>query len=221
MTRLSSHCEPLGLALLSLLALGIGPACERTRNLSFETATLAPAKSPRAPGVAVDPAPALPPPQPNASASSGLVVLTAPESEQADRALVETFFDAVTSRDAGRLERLFATGAKAKTGAKSTEVDAIDFWKSRLSRLDYSKLSGQSVYRRHAVEIYREPDLKVLGGDRQLPVNVTADQVAVRVPVHSPQTDKTRLFGDEIVFLLTPTEGGLRIVEVVEDFQLP
>lgn len=221
MIRLSSHCEPRILGLLSALVLGFCPACQRTHNLSFETATLAPPSAPRAPGVAVDPAPALPAPKPSAAASAGLVVLTAPTDEQADRALVEDFFEAVTARDPGRLERLFVTGAKAKTAAKSTEVDAIDFLKSRLLRLDYSKLSGQNVYRRHAVEVYREPDLRVLGGDRQLPVSVGADQVAVRVPVHAPQTDKTRLFGDEIVFLLTPTEAGMRIVEMVEDFQLP
>jgi len=43
----------------------------------------------------------------------------------------------------------------------------------------------------------------------------------VRVPLHSPQNDKTRLFGDEIVFLLSRTDSGLRIAEMVEDFQLP
>ena len=196
-------------------------ACHRTHNLNFETAPLGSAPPRRAPAVAVDPAPALPPPSFQAPASSALVVLSAPSSEYPDQRVVEEFFGAVAARDADRLEQLFQPGAKTRTSAQAAEVDAVDFWKSRLSRLDYSKLEGQSIYRRHAVEVYRAEDLESLGNDRSVPFGVKSDQVVVRVPLHAPQNDKTRLFGDEIVFLLSRTDSGLRIAEMVEDFQLP
>lgn len=196
-------------------------ACHRTHNLNFETAPLGSAAPRRAPAVAVDPAPALPAPSASAPASRALVVLAAPASEYPDQSVVEEFFGALAARDADRLEALFQPGAKARTSAQATEIDALDFWKSRLSRLDYSKLAGQSVYRRHAVEVYRAEDLQALGNDRSVPVRVGNDQLAVRVPLHSPQNDKTRLFGDEIVFLLDRTERGLLIAEMIEDFQLP
>ncbi|HEY6723748.1 MAG TPA: hypothetical protein VI197_06935 [Polyangiaceae bacterium] len=205
-----------------LLSLSLcAAACHRTHNLNFDTAPLGSAPPRRAPAVADDPAPALPAPSDSAPAASALVVLSGPAGEYPDQRLVEEFFGAVTARDADRLEGLFQAGAKARTSAQATEIDALDFWRSRLSRLDYSKLIGQSIYRRHAVEVYRAEDLQALGNDRSVPVHVGDDQLAVRVPLHSPQSDKTRLFGDEIVFLLSRTERGLLIAEVVEDFQLP
>lgn len=196
-------------------------ACHRTHNLNFETAPLGSTSPRRAPAVAVDPATALPLPSPSAPATNGLLVLQAPPSEYPDQRIVEEFFGAVTARDANRLERLFEPGAKTRTSAQATEVDAVDFWKSRLSRLDYSKLAGQSIYRRHAVEVYRAQDLRSLGNDRTVPMAPVNDQLVVRVPLSSPQSDKTRLFGDEMVFLLSRTDGGLLITEIVEDFQLP
>ena len=205
-----------------LLSLSLcAAACHRNHNLTFETAPLGSAAPRRAPAVAVDPAPALPAPSASASAASALVVLAAPAGQYPDQHLVEEFFGAVAARDADRLEGLFQPGAKTRTGAQAAEVDALDFWKSRLSRLDYSKLAGQSIYRRHAIEVYRAEDLKALGNDRSVPVQVGEGQLAVRVPLQAPQSDKTRLFGDEIVFLLSRTERGLVIAEMVEDFQLP
>ena len=205
--------------LLSLCLCSV--ACHRTHNLNFETAPLGSTSPRRAPAVAVDPTTALPPPSPSAASTSGLVVLQAPPSEYPDQRVVEEFFGAVTARDAERLERLFEPGAKTRTSAQATEVDAVDFWKSRLSRLDYSRLAGQSIYRRHAVEVYRAEDLRNLGNDRTIPIAPVNDQLVVRVPLLSPQSDKTRLFGDEMVFLLSHTDSGLLITEIVEDFQLP
>ena len=196
-------------------------ACSRTHHLSFETANLGSESPRRAPAVAVDPAPALPAAQHRATADRGLVVLEAPASQRADQSVIQRFFEAVEERDADKLESLFQSGAKAKTSATAAEMDAVDFWKSRLSRLDYSKLAEKSIYRRHAVEIYTAQDLRLLGTDRQLPVEVVGEQIAVRVPLLPSEADKNRLFGDEIVFLLTPSEGGLRISEMIEDFQLP
>lgn len=221
MIRSSNGYERVLTLSLCALTASLSAACHRTHNLNFETAPLGSAAPRRAPAVAVDPAPALPDPKASASASIALVVLAAPASEYPDQRLVEEFFGAVAARDPERLEGLFQPGAKTRTSAQATEVDAVDFWKSRLARLDYSKLAGQSIYRRHAVEVYRAEDLETLGNDRSVPVHAGNDQLVVRVPLHAPQNDKTRLFGDEIVFLLSRTDRGLLITEMVEDFQLP
>jgi hypothetical protein len=205
----------------ALLTAFAGCACGRTHNLEFQTRSPEPVTLRHAPGVAVDPAHELPAATRSATHQNGLVVLQAPGNVQPDRALVESFFDAVTERDSGKLERLLAPNAKTKSSARATEIDALDFWKARLTRLDYGKLVGQGIYRRYSIEVYRPEDLAVLGSDRNVPVNVGEGEVAVRVPLYTSEVDKTRLFGSEIVFLLTPTSDGLRIVEIVEDFQLP
>src|SRR5690606_24088496 len=129
--------------LIIMLALLWG--CNRTHNLNFETAPLGTERVRQAPAVAVDPAPAFPEPRTSAPSDEGLVVLEAPAGEQADQALIKRFFEAVIARDAARLETFFENGAKTKTSAQASGTDAVDFWKSRLSRLDYSQLSGQNV----------------------------------------------------------------------------
>ena len=215
MTQFSNPFERLSLAALLIVA------CSRTQNLEFKTQSLEPEPPRRAPGVAVDPAHELPPPAASQDAQGGLAVLKAPASAEPDEGLVERFFQAVTERDANRLEMLLLPGAKLRTSAQAGEVDALDFWKSRLSRLDYSKLGGQSIYRRHAVEVYRGDDLRILGNERHLPASVEHEQVLIRVPLHAVEGDKVRLFGSEIVFVLAPTADGLRIAEMIEDFQLP
>lgn len=210
--------SPSKIAVLLALA---GCACHRTHNLEFETRSPDAVMPRQAPAVAVDPAHELPDARRTVSEQNGLVVLRAPGNVQPDRALVEEFFEVVTERDSRKLERLLAPDAKAKTSARATEIDALDFWKSRLARLDYGKLAIQGIYRRHSIEVYRSRDLAVLGSDRYVPVDVSEGEVAVRVPLYTSEVDKTRLFGSEIVFLLTPTAQGLRIAEMVEDFQLP
>ena len=82
-------------------------------------------------------------------------------------------------------------------------------------------LDGSVVFRDHSLEFYRSSDLAALGDERSLPVSVADDQVAVRVAVTSRHREGKRLFGDEIVFVLTPEGHGYRISEMFEDFQLP
>jgi hypothetical protein len=50
---------------------------------------------------------------------------------------------------------------------------------------------------------------------------VSGDDVLVRVVIATPRVGRTRLFGDEITFLLRPSGGAYKIIEMVEDFQLP
>lgn len=47
------------------------------------------------------------------------------------------------------------------------------------------------------------------------------DDVVVRVPITAPKYGKTRLFGDEIVFVLRPRGNRYAIVDMAEEFTLP
>lgn len=149
------------------------------------------------------------------------MVLNAPLGYDADRQLIHRFFDAVTSNDVSALESLFSVEARVKTGSGSSYVSAMQFWKSRLQRLDYSALEGHSVFRDHALEFYKRQDLAALGNERRIPLDVGDDQIAVRVALNTQLKQGKRLFGDEMVFLLSPTPNGYEIVEIFEDFQIP
>jgi len=196
-------------------------SCAGSRALDFPTASPDEPEVRRPPGLAQDPSPVLPTASARADASEQLVVLSAPQGHDADRQLIHRFFDAVTENDVPTLESLFGTEARVKTGSGNNYVAAVQFWKSRLQRLDYSTLRGRSVFRDHALEFYSAEDLEVLNSERRIPLDVTESQVAVRVALNAQLRQGKRLFGDEMVFLLNPTENGYEIVEIFEEFQIP
>jgi hypothetical protein len=179
--------------------------------MSFASSSTLPEDEPRRPaGVAVDPAPELPKPAPAASAEAGLVVLKTPLDTQAARQVVKDFFRAAVEQDADR-----------QAGASMGRQQAQPFWRLRLSRLDYGALAGQVVFRDAELEVYRSEDLARLRPARTLAMAVQGDDVLVRVPIATPRVGRTRLFGDEVTFLLRPNGATFKIVEMAEDFQLP
>jgi hypothetical protein len=215
MTRSSKSYETLvGLSLLL-------SSCAGTRPLDFPTASPDEPERRRPPGVAHDPSPVLPTARASADASEQLVVLSAPQGHDADRQLIHRFFDAVTENDVSTLESLFGAEARVKTGSGNNYVAAVQFWKSRLQRLDYGALRGRSVFRDHALEFYSAADLEALGSERRIPLDVAESQIAVRVALNTQLKQGQRLFGDEMVFLLKPTHSGYEIVEIFEEFQIP
>lgn len=204
-----------------LLAALVLASCASSRPLEFKTATPGEPPPRRPPGVAQDPAPVFPEAQNRADTSEQLVVLNAPRGHDADRQLIHQFFDAVAKSDVNALEGLFSSEARVKTGSGNNYVAAAQFWKNRLQRLDYGALEGRSVFRDHALEFYHAEDLEALGNERRIPLDVGDGQVAVRVALNTQLRQGKRLFGDEMVFLLSPTAQGYEIVEIFEDFQIP
>ena len=193
-----------------------------SRAPDFASSSTLPEDEPRRPaGVAVDPAPELPKPAPVASAESGLVVLETPLDTQAARQVVKDFFRAAIAQDADRLEELLDAQSYVQAGASMGRQQAQPFWRLRLSRLDYGALGGQIVFRDAELELYRSQDLARLRPARTLALSVQGNDVLVRVPIATPRLGRTRLFGDEITFLLRPSGGSFKIVEMAEDFQLP
>jgi hypothetical protein len=207
---------------LGLAAVALACACAGTQPLSFASSSALPDDEPRRPaGVAVDPAPELPKPAPVGSAETGLVVLKTPLDTQTARQVVKDFFRAAVEQDADRLEKLLEEQSYVQAGASMGRQQAQPFWRLRLSRLDYGSLAGQVIFRDAELEIYRSDDVARLRPARTLGMAVQGEDVLVRVPIATPRVGRTRLFGDEITFLLRPNGGSYKIVEMAEDFQLP
>ena len=208
------------------LVLGLGLAlcsggCASAGSQSLETVTAFDASPRRAPGIAVDPAPELPAPAPSAHAEQGVVVLRAPQDPEAARETVRDFFRAVSQGSFGDLEPLIADEAWLSAGAMAGRQKARQYWQTRLSRLDYASLAGSTVFREGELETYRAVDLSALRPPRALGVVAQGDDVVVRVPIAVPRSGKTRLFGDEIVFVLRPKGNRYAIVDMAEEFSLP
>lgn len=214
MTR-SSSSSSLPLWALVLAAAG----CATGRPL--ETVTALDTTPRRAPGVAADPAPELPQPGPAAHPEQGIVVLRAPQDPEAAREVVRGFFRAVSQGSYGDLEPLIADEAWLSAGAMAGRQKARQYWQLRLSRLDYGSLAGSAVFREGELETYRAADLAALRPPRALGVVAQNDDVVVRVPIAVPRSGKTRLFGDEIVFVLRPKGNRFAIVDMAEEFTLP
>jgi hypothetical protein len=192
-----------------------------SRSADFATANELSDDPRRAPGVAVDPAPELPDPANEADSELGLIALRAPPDPEAARETVRAFFRAVVHGAFDELEAVVADDAWLQAGAMVGRQRARSYWQMRLSRLDYISLAGSSVYREGELETYRAADVGKLRPPRPLAVVAQGDDVVVRVPITTPRSGKTRLFGDEIVFVLRPKAGKYSIVEMTEDFALP
>ncbi len=218
MTRTQSRCNLLwSLSAVSLLAV---VACG-TRPLRFPSTGQLDEAPRRAPGVAVDPASEPPPAQARAQTDTGLVALSTPADAERARDVVREFFSAVTHGSYDELEPLLDEQAWVNGGSSGGRQRARSFWQMRLSRLDYGALAGQLVYREADLETYRASDVTELSPPRPLPLSVQGSDVLVKVPLAAPRTGRTRLFGDEIAFLLRPAGSGFVIVEMLEEFQLP
>ncbi|MBI3205604.1 MAG: hypothetical protein HYZ29_28960 [Myxococcales bacterium] len=201
---------------IALVVIGCG-----SQRGSMETTTALDAAPRRAPGVAVDPAPELPAPTRSAHPEQGIVVLRAPQDPEAAREVVRGFFRAVGHGAIDELKPLVAEDAWLSAGAMAGRQKALQYWETRLSRLDYGALAGAAVFREGEIETYRAADLGALRPPRALGVAAQADDVVVRVPITAPKSGKTRLFGDEIVFVLRPRGNRYSIVDMAEEFTLP
>ncbi|GMV12295.1 MAG: hypothetical protein HS104_15200 [Polyangiaceae bacterium] len=207
-------------------ALGLGVvlvqgACASGRSASLETASALGNEPRRAAGIAVDPAPEPPAPTSAAHTEQGVVVLRAPQDPEAAREVVRGFFRAVSQGSYGELEPFISEEAWLSAGAMAGRQKARQYWQLRLSRLDYASLAGSAVFRDGEVETYRAADLAALRPPRALGVVAQGDDVVVRVPIAAPRSGKTRLFGDEIVFVLRPKGNRYAIVDMAEEFTLP
>ena len=198
----------------ALLLLGCG-----ARATAVESASALPEEERRAPGVAIDPQAALPAPADHAQSQQGLVVLAAPSDPNVARETVRQFFDAVSREANDELDRLVAPDAWVETGSQRQPVRA--FWRARFAQLDYGVLAREVVYRESELETFKPRDLQRMGENRPTFVEPRDGDLVVRARIRASWKGRSRLFGDELVFLLRPAGSRFVITEISEDFRLP
>jgi hypothetical protein len=146
-------------------------------------------------------------------------VLRAPAASILARETVRDFLRATVNEALERMDPLLAPQATVDTG--SGKQPARAFWQSRFTVLDYTELRGQLLFRETDLETFRAEDLARLPAGRKLPIELAADEIAVRVPIHVSWVGRARLFGDELLFVLQPAGSRYEIAEISEEFRLP
>jgi hypothetical protein len=203
------------------MAGGMGVACAASRPAVFPTRTADVGAERRAPGIVIDPPTHTPPPQSSASTSQALIVLQPPlDADQAVR-VVRRFFEAVTQEQLDVLRDLFDPSGRLWAGRQMRPLSLEAAWARRIDQLDYTALASSTLYREADLEVYRGSEARGLAEARDLPRLPQQSEVLVRVTLAVTSAGTDRLFGDQVVFLLRPSEGGYKISEIREDFRLP
>jgi len=191
----------------------------------FATTSELPETSRRPDGVAVDPTSSPPRARDVANVGAGLVTLRTPLGTEAVFAVVSRFFRAIVDEDQEALEVLFTRDALSLStayGPNNSSPSAPLFWTQRLRRLDYTKLSGEVVFREVEVEVFRAEDAQTSSPHPAIRIEaLSAGDVVARVPITTSRIGSDRLLGDELVLWLRRDGDRYRIYRIVEDFQMP
>jgi hypothetical protein len=145
-------------------------------------------------------------------------VLSTPHDLRHATGLVAAYFRAITLESGDALDLVLSSEASLESS--SGRFPARAAWRSRFAQFDYQSLRSASLYRDAELETYRGSDQPTLGVQRRLP-EMRADDVFVRVRLDVTQVQKTRLFADEIGFLMRPRGEGYQILTISEDFSVP
>jgi len=173
----------------------------------------------RAPGVAEQRAEVLPEATNVGNTRDQWLVLRAPAASGLAREAVRDFLRAAVNEAPERMDPLLTPQAIVDTGAG--KQPARTFWQSRFSALDYTELRGQMLFREADLETFRAEDLARLPPARRFPIELSTDEIAVRVPIRVSWAGRARLFGDELLFRLQPAGARYEIAEISEEFRLP
>jgi hypothetical protein len=206
----SSLCSALGCALC--LSCGARAPQFASGSAAFESTR-------HAPGVVEVQSAALPDPVRRGDSRDQFLLLRAPAGGELARSTVRAFLRAAVDETPERLELLLAPDAFVDTGAG--RQPARSFWQIRMAQLDYTELRGQLLFRDSDVQTFRADDLQRLPAGRRIPLELSPDEVAVRVPIRVSWAGRARLFGDELLFRLQPAGARFEIAEISEDFRLP
>ena len=209
-SKLSSSC--LGALALCLSCAGASPG-----PVAGHSAARAIPR--RAPGVAEQRSEVLPEASIVGNTRDRWLVLRAPAPSGLAREAVRDFLRATVNEALERMDPLLAPQAFVET--TSGRQPARAFWQSRFTVLDYTELRGQLLFREADLETFRAEDLARLPAARKLPIELAADEIAVRVAIRLSWAGRARLFGDELLFVLQPAGARYEIAEISEDFRLP
>jgi hypothetical protein len=176
--------------------------------------------------VAIDPVSSPPPARDYASSTDGLVTLRTPLGVDRAISAVDELFRKIVIEDGEGLERLFTSDALAISTAGSgvgpgQTPSALPFWQQRFKRLDYTRLSGELVFRADEMEIFRASDRLDVSPHPAIRLEALHESdVVIRLPILTPRIGTERLFGDEMIFWLRRDNDRYRIYRILEDFQL-
>lgn len=174
---------------------------------------------PRAPGVRTTRSVVYPEPKRSGQSRDELLWLRSPAPSDLARNAVREFLRAAVDESSERMGPLLSAQAFVDSGGGRQPARA--FWQARFSQLDYTELRGQLLFRDADVQMFRAEDLERLPANRRPPLELEAEELAVRVPIRVSWAGRTRLFGDELLFRLKPTGTRYQITEIAEDFRLP
>lgn len=174
-------------------------------------------------GVAIDPISSPPAARDRAEVADGLVTLRTPLGVDRAVSTVEELFRKIVVEDAEGLKPLFTRDALQITSFSSGghTPDALNYWQGRFRKLDYTKLTGDLVYREAEMTIYRAED--AIGTPLHpaiRPESLATSDVVIRVPIVTPRVGPDRLFGDEMIVWLRRDGDRYRIFRLLEEFQL-
>jgi hypothetical protein len=202
-----------------LCALTLCVGCAGARPTAIASEATRSAAPRRAPGVFVQRSEVHPEPALVGDSRDQWLVLRTPMASGLARDAVRDFLRATVNEALERMDPLLARQAFVETA--SGRQPARAFWQSRFTVLDYTELQGQLLFREADLETFRAEDMARLPATRRLPIELAADEIAVRVPIRVSWAGRARLFGDELLFRLQPAGTRYEIAEITEDFRLP
>ena len=208
-------------ALLASLALA---ACAHGPGPNAPAAVDASARA----GIALDPAPRWPPPQSRSSGRATLIALAPTFGADDARRAVESFFDALATRNRDALTQAITDDALALfvSGGNVEHLDA--HWGRRLTLFDYAARSGDDLWDTARFEVYRLDEARnagvatvaAMGAIPQEAQRFESTDLVVRI-VPRPHGDALRpRFGRELWMVVVSPPEGPRIRLTREDFVL-
>ncbi|MBK8256653.1 MAG: hypothetical protein IPK82_28775 [Polyangiaceae bacterium] len=198
-------------------------ACSSTTAAVFPTGEGGP-RLRRPDGVVIDPESAPPLPRDRASAEDGIMTLRSPLGPEVAIDTVRELFRRVVARDTSSLSELFTQSAQPISygpGGYGVPDRAWDWWVQRSNRLDYTKLSGEVLFREADIEVFRAQDALETPPHPAIRTEALDDSdVILRVTMLAGTNGTDRYFGDVIVFWLRRDADTYKIYRQLEDFQL-
>ncbi len=178
-----------------------------------------PGETRRAPGVSLEPRFATPTLR---SHDERTQMLSPPLDSSHALELVETFLRAVQRGDATTLDALLSPGAVQQLMSGRDFRNAREYWRRRLTRLNYGALPLTPLFRPGDVQIRRASDRpSFLGSASDGGYHPREEgEIALTVRPSATHADNVRLFGQELTFVIVEDGEQLVIARILEDFQL-
>ena len=144
------------------------------------------------------------------AAAGGVVALRVPVAGQVVVDFVLAFVEAWQRESLEALVALLTTDAGPFDARGRGSRVLVDGWRQRLRAHGYGRLAGVEVVHPERVERWERDELGGPGMPAR-PADMRPGEILVRIPVETPSVAGERLFGDELLMILRPDDGKLKI----------